>query len=270
MNTKTSSVILGEALVLRDDTEMGGTAEAFLTTHWSLIEGIQKRRDPGQALIGSLLKRYWKPVYCYLRRTGYSNEKAKDLTQGFFHEVVLSRHLIERADPSKGRFRGFLLNALKQYVIDMSRRESIQTNIPPDKLIALEIAHLPVLPQTVSQWSPEACFHYAWKSAILDQTVTAVEEDCIHADQEKHWQVFRDYLLNPILEGREPPPLKELRQHYGLASEKTASNMVITVKRRFQRVLRKHLRSTVSSETEADEEFRDILETWHYGAQPGQ
>jgi DNA-directed RNA polymerase specialized sigma24 family protein len=255
-------------LALRDDTDMGGTAEVFLTTHWSLIEGVQKHQDPGQALIGSLLRRYWKPVYCYLRRAGYGNEKAKDLTQGFFHEVVLSRHLIERADPSKGRFRTFLLNALKQYVIDMSRRESTQANIPPEKLIPLEIARLPVLPQTVSQWSPEACFNYAWKSAILDETTATVEEDCLRAGQQMHWQVFRDHLLHPILEGREPSSLKELRERYGLASEKTASNMIITVKRRFQRVLGRHLRSTVSTDAEANEELRDILETWHFGAQP--
>ena len=254
-------------MALRDETDMGGTAEAFLTTHWSLIEGIKKQQDPKQSLIGLLLEQYWKPVYCYLRRKGYDNEQAKDLTQGFFHEVVLSRHLIERADPSKGRFRTFLLNALKQYVIDMSRRESIQANIPPDKLIALEIAFLPVLPQTVSKWSPEACFHYAWKSAVLDHTLAAVKEDCLRAGQETHWQVFRDHLLHPTLEGREPPSLKELRQRYGLDSEKTASNMVITVKRRFQRMLRKHLRSTVSSDAEADEELRDFLETWQFGAQ---
>ena len=254
----------------RDETDMGGTAETFLTTQWSLIEGIQKQQDPQQALIGLLLERYWKPVYCYLRRTGCDNEQAKDLTQGFFHEVVLSRHLIERADPSKGRFRAFLLHALKQYVIDMSRRESIQANIPPDKLIALEIAHLPVLPQIVSQWSPDECFTYAWKSAILDQTLAAVKEDCLRTGQETHWQVFCDHLLDPTLEGREPPSLKELCHRYGLASEKTASNMVITVKRRFQRVLRKYLRSTVSSDAEADEELHDILETWHLGAQQRQ
>jgi len=249
-------------MAFRDETDMGGTAEAFLTTHWSLIEGIKENKDPKQSLIGLLLKRYWKPVYCYLRRTGYGNEQAKDLTQGFFHEVVLSRHLIERADPSKGLFRAFLLHALKQYIIDMSRRESIQAKIPPDRLITLEIADLPVLPQTISKWSPEACFHYAWKSAILDQTLAAVEEDCLSAGQDTHWQVFRDHFLHPTLDGREPPPLKEICRRYGLTSEKTASNMVITVKRRFQRLLIKHLRSTVSSDTKAEEELRDFLETW--------
>lgn len=253
----------------RDQTDMGGTAETFLTTHWSLIEGIQRQQDPKRAMIGLLLERYWKPVYCYLRHTGCDNEQAKDLTQGFFHEVVLGRHLIERADPSKGRFRAFLLHALKQYVIDTRRRQSAQANIPAGKLVSLEIVDLPVLPQTVSQWGPDECFTYAWKSAILDQTLAAVREDCFRAGQETHWHVFRDHLLRPTLEGREPPALRELCQHYSLASEKTASNMVITVKRRFQRLLRKHLRSTVSSDAEADEELRDILETWHFGAQQG-
>ena len=257
-------------MALRDETDMGGTAEHFLTTQWSLIEDIQKQQDPGQVLIGLLLRRYWKPIYCYLHRTGYDNEQAKDLTQGFFHEVVLDRHLVERADPTKGRFRAFLMHALKQYVIDMSRRESVKANIPTDRLISFDIVRLPALPQTVSNCSPEECFTYAWKSAILDQTLAAVEEDCLRAGQKTHWQVFRDHLLNPTLEGREPLPLKELCRHHGLASEKTASNMVITVKRRFQRLLRKHLRSTVSSDAEADEELRDILETWHFGAQREQ
>jgi len=256
-------------MVLRDQTDMGGTAETFLTTQWSLIEGIQKQQDPQRALIGLLLERYWKPVYCYLRRTGCDNEQAKDLTQGFFHEVVLNRRLIERADPSKGRFRAFLLHALKEYVIDTRRRQSRRAQIPPEKLVPLDIASVPVLPQTVVEWSPEDCFLYAWKSAILDQTLAAVQEDCRAGGQELHWQVFQDRLLRPVLEGRDAPPLQELCRRYDIDSEKTASNMVITVKRRFQRLLKKHLRSTVHSEAEANEEFQDILQTWHFGAQPG-
>ena len=95
----------------KDQTDMGGERETFLTTHWSLIEDVQSGDDKDRALIGLLLDKYWKPVYCYLRRKGYNNEQAKDLTQGFFHEVVLSRELVRRADQSKGRFRSFLLHA---------------------------------------------------------------------------------------------------------------------------------------------------------------
>ncbi len=255
-------------MALRDPTDMGGTAETFLTTQWSLIEAVQKHEDPQRAVIGALLERYWKPVYCYLRRSGYGNEEAKDLTQGFFHEVVLNRHLIEKADPVKGRFRAFLLHALQQYVIDTRRKDARQARIPPEKLVSLEMAPLPALPQTVSTASPEDCFLYAWKSALLDRVLAMVEADCLSAGQEVHWQIFRDHLLHPILQGTEPKPLQELCRRYGVASEKTAANMVITVKRRFQRTLQEHLRSTVNSEAEAQEELQDILQTWHLGAQP--
>ena len=89
-----------------DYTDVGGTGEAFLTTHWSIIEDVSSGdEDKNRALIGLLLNRYWKPVYCYLRRHRYDNEQAKDLTQGFFHEVVLGRGLIQKAEKYKGRFR---------------------------------------------------------------------------------------------------------------------------------------------------------------------
>ena len=75
-------------------------------------------------------------MYCYLRRKNYDNERAKDLTQGFFHEVVLNRALIERADQAKGRFRSFLLHALNEYLIDEQRKETAQKRIPKDKLVS--------------------------------------------------------------------------------------------------------------------------------------
>ena len=63
-----------------DQTNMGGLREAFLTTHWSLVEHIQSEDDKDRMLIGLLLDRYWKPVYCFLRHKQYDNEQAKDLT----------------------------------------------------------------------------------------------------------------------------------------------------------------------------------------------
>ncbi|MHC4438444.1 MAG: RNA polymerase sigma factor, partial [Planctomycetota bacterium] len=114
----------------RDYTDMGGTGGAFLTTHWSLIDDVKQQPDHDRALIGFLLQRYWKPVYCYLRHKGYRNEEAKDLTQGFFHEIVLNLNLFGRADQSKGRFQSFLLVALNQYLMNEKRRETAQKNIP--------------------------------------------------------------------------------------------------------------------------------------------
>ncbi len=251
---------------LHDQTDMGGTAESFLTTHWSLIEGVQKKQDPDRALIGLLLQRYWKPVYCYIRRKGHANEEAKDLTQGFFHEVVLNRQLVQRADPSKGRFRTFLLHSIKQYLIDQARRRSTGRAIPKDRLVSLDIHDPPALPQIISELTPEDCFIYAWKSAVLDRVLTEVREGCIADGLETHWCVFHDRVLGPILDEREPPAIMDVCRQHGIASESTASNMMVTVKRRFQSILRKQLRATVLCDEDADEELQDMLRTWAIGA----
>ena len=254
---------------LHDQTDMGGTAETFLTTHWSLIEGVQKQQDPDRALVGLLLERYWKPVYCYARRKGYANEEAKDLTQGFFHEVVLNRGLIQRADQAKGRFRVFLLHALKQYLIDQARRQSTDRHIPPDKLVSLDVAEPPELPQIVSELTPDGCYIYAWKSAVLDRVLTEVKAGCLADGFETHWCVFHDRLLEPVLEEREPPSMAEVCRRHGITSESTASNMIVTVKRRFHAVLKRQLRATVLSDADADEELQDMLKDWGIGAQDG-
>jgi len=250
-----------------DQTDMGGTAGTFLTTHWSLIEGVQRQQDPDRALIGLLLERYWKPVYCYIRRKGYANEEAKDLTQGFFHEVVLNRQLIQRADPAKGRFRAFLLHALKQYLIDQRRRQFTERRIPKDKLVPLDIADPPALPQTISEWTPEDCFIYAWKSAILDRVLTDVKADCMADGLKTHWFVFHDRVLRPIFDESEPPSIADVCRRHDLTSESTASNMMVTVKRRFHNTLKRQLRATVLCDADADEELQDMLRTWGIGAQ---
>jgi len=245
----------------RDDmTDMGGVGEAFLTTHWSIIENVgSSDEDRNQALISLLLTKYWKPVYCYLRRKGHDNEQAKDLTQGFFHEVVLGRSLIQKADQSKGRFRSFLLISLNRYLITAKTGQAAQKRIPKSKLVSLDVTDLPELRQTASELTPEDSFNYAWISALLEQVLQEVEAKCHEDGKTVHWHIFHDRVLEPIMEKNEPPSMTEICRRYGIQSEATASNMMVTVKRRFQIVLKSHLRNLVVSEEQVDEELAEIM-----------
>ena len=244
----------------RDDyTDMGGTREAFLTTHWSIIEQAgSEDRDKKQALIGLLLNRYWKPVYCYLRRKGHDNEQAKDLTQGFFHEVVLGRDLVKKTDRSGGRFRSFLLVALNRYLIDVKREELARKRIPNDRLIPLDAVDPPELPQSLGQPAAEDAFNYAWVSVLLEQVLDDVEAECQKDGKRVHWNVFRDRVLQPIMSRNESPSLREICDKYGIGDEAKASNMIVTVKRRFQAALRKHLRHSVVSDENINGEFKEL------------
>lgn len=245
----------------RDDyTDIGGTGEVFLTTHWSLIQGVDSsNKDKSRALIGLLMNRYWKPIYCYLRRKGCDNEQAKDLTQGFFHEVVLERHLIENADTAKGRFRSFLLMALDRYLVNIQQMETAQKRMPKGKLVPIDMVEPPELPGTLMSSTAEYAFCYAWVSDLLERVLQQVEARCYEDGKTIHWCIFRDRLLKPIIERSHSVSIKELCARYGIEDSSKVSNMIVTVKRRFQTILKQHLRDTVISDDYVQAEVEEIL-----------
>ncbi len=244
----------------RDDyTSMGGTGGAFLTTHWSMFEDTTSTdEDNSRAVIDQLLRSYWKPVYCYLRRHGYDNEQAKDLTQSFFHEVVLERDLVEKADPAKGRFRSFLLMALNRYLANVRKGQERQRRTPKGNLVSLEMVEPPELSQLVDKSDPEDCFNLAWVSGLLEQALQDVEIRCREDGTIVHWHVFRERVLEPIMNRAEPVPLKDICAKYGINDEAKASNMIVTVKRRFQAVLREYIRKSVVSDQQVADELEEI------------
>lgn len=244
-----------------EHTSMGGTGEAFLTTHWSAISKIAADGDTSsQALINDLLKKYWKPVYCFLRHKGYDNEQAKDLTQGFFQEVVLGRELIQRVDQARGRFRTFLLTALEQYLTRVHRKQTAQKRIPKDKLLQLEQIDPAELPEPVGGLTPKESFNYAWVSELLDKMLAEVQAKCRSQGKTLHWQVFHDRILQPIMENTRAPSLAEICDKYGIKNTAKASNMIVTVNRRFRAALKRHLRRSVTGDAEVDEELRELMQ----------
>ena len=244
-----------------DKTSIGGSREAFQTTHWSEIFYANTTDDVRRNTITDvLLRRYWKPVYCYIRRKGYDNEQAKDLTQAFFHEVVLNSNLLGQADRAKGRFRTFLLTALDHYLIDVYRREKARKHAPRGGFVALDYGDLSSLTTDHSTMSPHQVFNYIWATEMIDQVISQVKKECYDTGKENHWRVFHAKILSPILDNRASPSLKELCDRHGIDNEAKASNMIITVKRCFRRVLEDILRRFVRTDSEIEDEINELLE----------
>src|SRR5439155_1138311 len=93
-------------------------AALFLSTPWTIVlEAGDDEASSRQSLsaLSELCRIYWRPLYLFLRREGFGPDDAQDLTQGFFADLIEAR-AYTRADREKGRFRSFLLGALKQFV----------------------------------------------------------------------------------------------------------------------------------------------------------
>ncbi len=94
----------------------------FATTHWSVVLATGDPSAPKAAeALETLCRTYWYPLYAYVRRHGYGPEDAQDLTQDFFLHLLQS-HSISGASREKGRFRSFLLGALKHFLSDAKDR----------------------------------------------------------------------------------------------------------------------------------------------------
>jgi len=243
----------------RDRTFIGGANESFRSTQWADIVRAREG-DPAarQKAVARILGQYWKPVYCYLRRKGYGNEKAKDLTQGFFCDIVLGRGLIERADPGKGKFRAFLLKALTNYAVSVARAEQAGKRMPREGLVTLDDDDRSV-PEPRHGASPEEAFHCAWAASLIEGVLADVERACRADGLQKHWRVFHAMVVAPILHGEAPPPAAELCTTLGIASPAKAYNMNVTVKRRFQAGLCDRVCQYVTSEAEVADEIREIM-----------
>jgi len=240
-------------------TQIGGARDSFHTTHWTLV--FSARTEDGarrREVEGVVLGPYWKPVYCYLRRKGYDNEKAKDLTQGFFGHV-LEKGIIQRADREKGKFRTFLLTALDRYATSVYRKETARKRMPIGGMVPLDGLDGQNLPEPAEDSSPEQAMTYALASELLDKVLAEVMADCCEEGLAIHWQVFQARVIQPIVDGMDPPSLADVCREYGIADEAKASNMAITVKRRLCKALRAHVRQLVNSDDEVDGEISDLM-----------
>jgi len=254
---------------LSDRTAIGGSRRTFETTCWSRI-GLVRTCDPNirRSVLNDLIYAYWKPVYWYLRQRGYTNERAKDLTQGFFSEILLGRDLVPKADPSKGRFRTFLLAALNRYVSNEHRRENAKKRKAPNAVESFDAEHVPEMPSEQLGGTPEQAFDYVWASLMLDDVLSEVKKGLYETSRATYWEVFRDKVLAPIFEDAAAPSMAALCGKYGIDGEQRATNMLVTVKRQFRRVLESKLRRYAGEDAAVETELGELIEALSAGS-PG-
>ena len=106
--------------------------------------------------------------------------------------------------------------------------------------------------------SADDCFNYAWVSSLLERVFEEVEAACHEDGKTVYWKVFEQRVLLPIMDETEPPPVKELCEQYGIPDGTKFANMIVTVKRRIQSALKKHIRDLVTSPEEVSDELQEM------------
>jgi len=228
----------------------------FATTHWSVVLAAGEVESPQAAdALARLCRAYWYPLYAYVRRQGRGSPDAQDLTQEFFARV-LEKNFLKSATPEKGRFRSFLLVALKRFLANEWERASAQKRgggrapVELDAVSAEERYRL----EPVDEASADRIYERRWALALLDQVLIQLQDEAGRAGKAEHFE-----LLKPFLYGeRGPLSQTAIGARLGL-SESAVKSAVHRLRQRYRELLRQEVANTVANPADVEDELRHLL-----------
>ena len=234
-----------------------GISPVFTATHWSVVLAA---RDGASTLAAQALEKlcrtYWYPLYAYVRRNGCSREDAQDLTQGFFTHL-LQRSFLENVDPQKGKFRSFLLAALKHFLSDewdksrAAKRGGGQTFISLDDHNAEELYLL----EPDSAMTAEKIFEQRWALTLLAQALARLRDEFSSAGKTREFDHLKVFLSTPTSDGAYDAVAVELEMAVASVAVK-----VHRLRQRYGELIRAEIADTVASPADIEEEMAHLFD----------
>ena len=224
------------------ETEILGNNRQFPPTEWELL-----RAAPNLQSVDVLARRYWKPLYFYVRRHRFDIETSKDIVQGFLTNVI-SRDTFWKADPKLGRFRTFILSALSNYIKDWSRTSTRLKRGGGQRAVSLDFSSVEAeySPQIASEEdTPENVLNRAWARSLLDQSLGEVKGSPAHI------QAFNLYLDGQCYEA--------IAEKTGL-SETAAKVAVHRLRGKLRKILIDRIAETVDNQDDLNAELSEFVD----------
>ena len=228
--------------------------EGFLTTRWTTVLRAGRDSSPeGQAALERLCRDCCGPVYVFVRRLGYDEPDARDLTQGFFAHFLGRGHL-RAADPQRGRFRSFLLASVKHFLAHewekarRLKRGGAVVFVSWDELgedEALDLAE----PAT-----PEESYDRHWALAVLQRVLMRLREEFEQGGKARQFAALKKFLSS---EAR-PGDYEAVAGEVGM----TVRAMTVAVSRlrqRFAELAREEVANTVAHPGDVEDELRYLV-----------
>jgi DNA-directed RNA polymerase specialized sigma24 family protein len=240
------------------DRESPGALTRFVTTRWSLIRqrcapGSASQIDPGLAQLCHI---YWRPIFTYIFRRGYSEHDAQDLTQDFFL-IIMEGNLLRSADPNRGRFRSLLLRSLKNFLIDAAVKRRRHKRGGGVEFVSWDAwmgdapgqLFLPI--DRIESSRPEALFDAGWAAAIAGEALRRLRLECESKGRRRVYEVLHPYLTAE----RAEICYETLSRDLGVP-EPSVKRLLHYFRRRYRALLREEVAKTVESEANVTDEIR--------------
>ncbi len=234
-----------------------GDRSDFTTTHWSLVVRAARGTETPRAAaaMAELCRTYWYPLYAFVRRRGYSPQDAEDLTQAFFARL-LDKQALAAADREKGRFRTFLLMAVKRFLANeqeaaqAKKRGGGQRILPLDGLEPEERYRL----EPVDAMTPEKLFERQWAIALLHRVLVRLRAKMAAEGKAALFESLKDHLTASRIESQVATAAR-------LGMNEGAVHVAVhRLRRHYRELMREEIEHTVADPDEVEDEIRYLFE----------
>ena len=229
--------------------------ERFATTHWSVVLLAGRNDSAATEALEKLCRAYWFPLYAYVRRQGYAPHDAQDLTQEFFSRLLAGKEL-ESVDRTKGKFRSFLLAAMKNLLANEWHRAHCQkrgggsAHFSLDAVAAEERYQL----DPVEEKTPEDVFERRWAESVVDAVTRRLGEEFVESGFAGRFEELKTFLLAE----QEPASYAEIARRLKMSAGAVRS-AIYRMRQRYGELFRAEIAQTVTSLPEMEEEIRHFL-----------
>ena len=228
----------------------------FATTRWTLVLTAARRDAPGSgAALEELCATYWYPLYAYVRRQGHGREDAEDLTQAFFLRL-LEKNYLDGLKSDKGKFRAFLLAALKHFLANEWDRAHRQKRGGDVVKLSLDWqdAETRYQIEPADDVSPDKLYDRVWAVTLLERVIARLRDETSAEGETKLFEVLSPFLTI----GKSAIPYADAASALGL-SEPATRVAVHRLRRRYRELLRSEIAQTLSNPAQVEEEMRTLF-----------
>lgn len=227
----------------------------FVTTRWTVVLSAGRKSSPdSDRALAELCRNYWYPLYAYVRRKSHSKEDAEDLTQAFFARF-LEKNYLEGLDADRGRFRAFLLAAMKHFLANewdkagRQKRGGGVAHLSLDWRSADERFHLDP-PDTRS---PDRLFDREWALALLERVVERLGAELSHEGNGALFDRTRSFLMA----GDGAMAYGDAARALGM-TEGALRVAVHRMRKRYRELLRDEIAQTLRDPARVQDELRSL------------
>ncbi|MGD9126285.1 MAG: sigma-70 family RNA polymerase sigma factor [Planctomycetia bacterium] len=229
--------------------------DRFATTRWSLVLVAKRDAPTARRALAELCEIYYEPVHAFVAKTIFTSGEARDVTHDFF-EWLLEKNRLARLEPGQGKFRSYLLGAVKHFLSQRWQKLSAQKRGGRQEPVSLDgMSEDRTIPDP-DAFPADAFFDRQWAVHLVEKALdTLAAEQGGEPSRQQRWETLKPWLTGKAMNQTQ----EEAARSLGISIEAVKVN-IHRLRKSFREILCRSIAETVESPEEIPAELDYLIQ----------